>query len=286
MEVVIALLLIALVVLAVVRPAVQVVTVHDYQRGLRYRQGRLVGLLSTGSHVAVKPFTEIQLLDGRPTTLTVPAQEILTADGVALRVSLTARYVVADPVAAFANDQSWISALYVALHSGIRRALAGRTADDVLASRADLGPAVAEATASDIARIGVELLSVDVRDIMVPGELKRAYAGIVAARREGEAALERARGETAALRTLANAGRMVEDSPGLLQLRVLQQLGASSGNTVMLGIGTADGRQDGPSPQAIAGVAARTGLPAQPVERDGPPPSGRPRGTGRPPIGG
>ncbi|HEV7809018.1 MAG TPA: slipin family protein [Candidatus Limnocylindrales bacterium] len=286
MEVVIALLLIALVVLAVVRPAIQIVTVHDYQRGLRYRQGRLVGLLSTGSHLAVRPFTEIQLLDGRPTSLTVPSQEILTADGVALRVSLTARYVVADPVAAFANDQSWISALYVALHAGIRRALAGQTADDVLAARAELGPAVAEAIASDIARIGVELLSVDVRDIMVPGELKRAFAGIVAARREGEAALERARGETAALRSLANAGRMVEDSPGLLQLRVLQQLGSSSGNTVMLGIGTPEGRAGGAPAQAMAGVAARTGLPAQPGERDGSGPSGRPRGTGRPPVGG
>ena len=60
---------------------------------------------------------------------------------------------------------------------------------------------------------------------MVPGELKRAFAGIVAARREGEAALERARGETAALRSLANAGRLIEDNPGLLQLRILQQLG-------------------------------------------------------------
>src|SRR4051812_50217013 len=77
---------------------------------------------------------------------------------------------------------------------------------------------------------------VDVRDIMVPTELKRAFAGIVAARREGEAALERARGETAALRSLANAGRLVEDNPGLLQLRILQQLGASSGNTIMLGM--------------------------------------------------
>src|SRR4051812_36268942 len=82
---------------------------------------------------------------------------------------------------------------------------------------------------------------VDVRDVMVPSELKRAFAGIVAARREGEAAVERARGETAALRGLANAGRMLEDSPGLLQLRILQQLGASSGNSIVLGWPGSDG---------------------------------------------
>jgi regulator of protease activity HflC (stomatin/prohibitin superfamily) len=97
-----------------------------------------------------------------------------------------------------------------------------------------IGPAVFERTASKLARIGIELLSVDVRDVMVPGDLKRVFAGVVAARKEGEAALERVRSETAALRNLANAGRMVEENPGLLQLRMLQQLGASSGNTVML----------------------------------------------------
>ena len=261
MEFVIVALLIVLIVGVLVRPIFTVATVHDYQRGLRYRQGRFTGLLDPGTHIAVRPFTEIQLLDGRPTSITVPGQEILTADGVALRVSLTARYVVADPVAAVHNDQSYVTALYTALHRGLREALAGRTADDVLAARAEIGPAVGGAVASELARLGVELLGVDVRDVMVPSELKRAFAGIVAARREGEAALERARGETAALRSLANAGRMIEDNPGLLQLRILQQLGGSSGNTVMLGVPGSDGRSTPPSPA----VVARTATPPAPA---------------------
>jgi regulator of protease activity HflC (stomatin/prohibitin superfamily) len=241
-EVIIVLLLIVVIVAVLARAFVSVVTFRDYQRGLHYRQGKLVGLLSTGTHVAIRPITEIQLLDARPTQLTVPGQEILTADGVALKISLTAQYVVADPVAALTNDQSWQAALYAALHAGLRDAIAGRTADDVLASRAEIGPTIAGSVASEIARIGVELLSVDVRDVMVPGELKRAFAGVVAARREGEAALERARGEQAALRSLANAGRLLEDNPGLLQLRVIQQLGSTPGNTIMLDIGGSDGR--------------------------------------------
>lgn len=255
MEFVVVVLLILVIVGLLVRPLVTVATVHDYQRGLRYRDGRLVGLLDPGTHVALKPFTEIHVLDGRPTSITVPGQEILTADGVALRISLTARYVVADPVAAMTNDQNYVSALYIALHAGLREAIAGRTADEILAARADLGPAVGGAVASDLARLGLELLGVDVRDVMVPSELKRAFAGLVAARREGEAALERARGETAALRSLANAGRMVEDNPGLLQLRILQQLGGSSGNTIMLGMPGADGRAGPPPPPAAAATA-------------------------------
>ncbi len=242
MEVVVVLLIIVLAAALFLRPLVRIVTIHDYQRGLRYRRGRLAGLVDAGTHLTVRPLTEIHVLDARPTSITVPGQEILTADGVALKVSLTARYVVADPVAAITSDQNYVAALYMALHAGLRDALAGRTADEILAARAELGPAVGGAVASEIARIGVELLGVDVRDVMVPSELKRAFAGIVAARREGDAALERARGETAALRGLANAGRMLDDNPGLLQLRILQQLGASSGNTIMLGLPGADGR--------------------------------------------
>ncbi|MBA2718453.1 MAG: slipin family protein [Chloroflexi bacterium] len=261
MEVVVVLLLVGLIAALVLRPLVAVVTVHDYQRGLRYRQGRFAGLVEPGTHVTLKPVTEIHVLDGRPTSITVPGQEILTADGVALKVSLTARYVVADPVAAITADQNYVAALYTTLHAGLREALAGRTADEILAARAELGPVVGGAVASELARLGLELLGVDVRDVMVPSEMKRAFAGIVAARREGEAALERARGETAALRGLANAGRMLDDNPGLLQLRILQQLGGSSGNTIMLGVPAADGRvaraSGGTSSTSRGGAAGR-----------------------------
>ena len=255
LEVPLILLLIVLVIAILLRPIVRVVTVYDYQRGLRYRMGRFSGLVDAGPHVSLRGYNEIHVVDGRPTSLTVPGQEILTADGVALKVSLTARYVIADPIAAVTGDQDHLRALYVALQAALRVAIAGRTADEVLAARGDIGPATGAAVASDLARIGVELLGVDVRDVMVPGELKRAFAGIVAARREGEAALERARGETAALRSLANAGRLVEDNPGLLQLRLLQQLEASSGNTVVLGWPAAEGA---PSPRPpIMGGAGR-----------------------------
>jgi regulator of protease activity HflC (stomatin/prohibitin superfamily) len=201
------------------------------------------------------------ILDGRPTFLTLEGQEILTADVVPIKVSVAARYVVGDPVAAVTGEQSYAMALRLELQLGLREALAGRTADQLLADRAAIGPAVLERTASRLARIGIELLSVEVRDLMVSGELKRAFAGVVTARKEGEAALERARGETASLRNLANAGRMVEENPGLLQLRMLQQLGASPGSSVVLtmpdGAGPADGGLSGSPSRAPAARGAR-----------------------------
>jgi regulator of protease activity HflC (stomatin/prohibitin superfamily) len=252
----IALIVVILVVL-LLRAWVRVVTVHDFERGLRYRRGRFSGLIDPGTHISLPPFTEVRVLDGRPTFVTIEGQEVLTSDGVPLKVSLAARYVVSDPVAAITGDQSFGRALYIELQLALREVLAAGTVDDVLASRAKVGPAVLERCASKLARIGVELLSVDVRDLMVPGDLKRVFAGVVAARKEGEAGLERVRSETAALRNLANAGRMVEDNPGLLQLRMLQQLGQSSGNTVMLTMPDGQG-----SPVSTPGPASRA-RPAQ-----------------------
>jgi len=260
-------LLLAIVAVALlVRAFVGVVTVHDYERGLRYRSGRFSGLVDPGSHVIIRPFTEVRILDGRPAFLVVEGQEVLTSDGVAVKVSLAARYVVGDPVAAVTNEQDFRRAIYLELQLGLRDALAAGTVEEVFAARSKIGPAVLERTASSLARIGVELLSVEVRDLMVPGELKRLFAGVVAARKEGEASLERVRAETASLRGLANAGRMIEDNPGLLQLRMLQQVGGSTGNTVLLsmpdgqGGGSTTGANGAPATEA-ARRARRAGGP-------------------------
>ena len=257
MEQLIGPLILVLAVIAIallVRAFVKVVTIHDYERGLRYRNGRFTGLVAPGSHLAIRPFSEVQILDGRPAFLTVEGQEVLTSDGVAVKVSLAARYVVGDPVAAVTSDQDFRRAIYIELQLGLRDALAQGTLEEIFAARSKIGPAVMERTASSLARLGVELLGVEVRDLMVPGELKRLFAGVVAARKEGEASLERVRAETAALRSLANAGRMVEDNPGLLQLRMLQQVGGSTGNTVLLSM--PDGQGGSGSGAAGNGAAA------------------------------
>ncbi len=212
------------------------VTVHEFQRGLRFERGRIVGLLEAGSHWFLRPFTEILVVDSRPSSMAVEGQEVLTADGVGVKVSLVVRSVVGDPVARLNADQDADRLLYLLVQLGLREVVAGRELADVLAARTTIGPAIAEIAAARMGEIGIELLSVDVRDVMVPSDLKRAYAAVVTARQEGAASLERARGETAALRNLANAGRLLDDHPGLLSLRLVQELSASGGNTVVLGL--------------------------------------------------
>jgi regulator of protease activity HflC (stomatin/prohibitin superfamily) len=84
--------------------------------------------------------------------------------------------------------------------------------------------------------LGLKLISVNLKDLMFPGKLKEVCAQAVSSRKEGLAILEKARGETAALRSLANAAKMLEANPHLLQLRLVQSLGQSSGNSLVFGM--------------------------------------------------
>lgn len=233
---ILALGLLVVVAVAVVRLLFDVVTVHDYERGLRYTRGKFTGLVDAGVYATFRPLSTLRVFDVRPVYLPLEGQEVLTKDGANVRITLIARYVVGDPAAAVRADQDFRRAIYVTLQLALRDALAGRTLDELLESRAQLGSRVFDTAAAPLAKLGIELLSVAVRDVMVPAELKRAFAGAIAAQKEGAIALERARGETAALRNLANAARMLEDHPSLVQLRVLQEIGASSGNTVVVGM--------------------------------------------------
>ena len=230
------LILVIAIVASVLARLVGTTTVHEYERGVRFVRGRFVGLAEAGTAYYLRPTTEIRVLDVRPTSMTIEGQEVMTSDGVALKISLVARFVIGDAAAYVLTDSASGRTMYLDIQLGLREVVAGRTIDEVLAARTTIGPEILTLVAPQVMTIGIELTAVEVRDVMVPAELKRAFAAVVAARHEGAASLERARGETAALRSLANAGRMIGDNPGLLSLRVVQELSARSGNTVVLGL--------------------------------------------------
>jgi regulator of protease activity HflC (stomatin/prohibitin superfamily) len=212
------------------------VTVLEFERGLRYVRGRFTGVLSPGQYYIWASTTSVRKVDVRPKVTAVSGQEVLSSDGVALKVSIVARYRVADPALAVNGVENYEAALYTALQLALRTVVSATPVEALLANRGALGKQITELSITAAAAAGLELLDADLKDLTLPGELKKIFAQVVRARQEGLAALEKARGETAALRNLANAAQMIERNPGLMQLRVLQVLGQQSGNTVVLGL--------------------------------------------------
>ena len=212
------------------------VTIFEYERGLRFRRGRLDRVLEPGAYWYVPSLTRIQKVDVRPTRVAVAGQEVLSADGVAVKASVVATYKVADPQRAVLATDDFRTAAYTELQLALRAIISEHKVEDLLQQRSEFSTRLKALPAANLTAIGLELQDAALRDLTLPGELKKIFSQVVKARQEGLAALERARGETAALRNLANAAQMIERSPSLVQLRLLQAVSQQPGNTLVLGV--------------------------------------------------
>jgi regulator of protease activity HflC (stomatin/prohibitin superfamily) len=111
--------------------------------------------------------------------------------------------------------------------------VASVTLEALLGQRVSLGPQLVELITPRAETLGVKIHSAEVRDVMLPSDLRKAFGETLKARQEGLASLERARGESAALRNLANAARLLESQPALTTLRFLQTLEGKPQTLVM-----------------------------------------------------
>lgn len=207
--------------------------VRQWEQALLFRHGALLETLGPGAHRRWRRGYTVTTVDTRPSVLTVPTQEIPTADGVTVKITVAGAIRVVDPVAYVTETQDAMGALYLAVQIALREVVAGASVEQLLGDRGEIGTALRAAITGTDA-LGITIERIEAKDIVLSAELKRAQAEVLLARAEGQAALERARGETAALRSLANAARLAADNPALLQLRLYQQLGAGGANTVVI----------------------------------------------------
>ncbi|MBA3534171.1 MAG: slipin family protein [Ardenticatenales bacterium] len=222
--------------LTALRRLVTRIIVFEYERGVLYKEGKFERLLEPGPHWTFPAWHTVQKMDMRQRFITVVGQEVLSADNVPLKVSLAARYEVVDVRASMLNSADYQQALYLELQLALREIVASVPIDELLTKRQSIGEQLLALTEARATSLGLRLLAADIKDVMFPGEIKRMFAEVVRAQKEGLAALERARGESAALRSLANAAKLLEGNPALLQLRLLQTVSESKGNTIVLGL--------------------------------------------------
>lgn len=216
------------------------VIVNEYEAGLLYDDGRFVRALSAGRYRLWNGFghtRRVTTVDLRQTTVSINGQEMLTADKVTLRLNLAASYRVTDAVLAVNSVQSYTTALYTELQLGLRSIVTTMELDVLMADRDALAADLLARVQPAAATFGVRLESVRVRDVILPGEVKKMLAREAEALREGRAALVAAREETAATRAALNTARMLAENPVLMQLKGLQALESVAdkhGNTVVL----------------------------------------------------
>lgn len=206
--------------------------------GLVYNKGKFLKVLGAGRHIRWGRHFTLGVQDIRKTSLLVAGQEVLTADNVGMKLSVLVTYQVTDPAKAAHETQHWQGDLHNSAQLALRAVVGGVAVEALLGQRLNIGAQLLSRVQQEAAQIGVNVLAVEVKDAMFPADLKRAFADVLKAKQEGQAALERARGESASLRNLANAARVLEGNPALMNLRLMQSLTAAqnSGNTLVLGL--------------------------------------------------
>jgi regulator of protease activity HflC (stomatin/prohibitin superfamily) len=176
------------------------VIIKDTHRCLWYENGVLAKILEAGRYELPlfqgwfrRPWVEIVLVDVRERELTIKGQEILTADKVAIRVSIIVQFRVADPRAAIHEVEKYEERLYSDVQLAARRSLASMTLDEILTNRNRLSEDILHDVKEIAACYGVSILRADVKDLVFPGNLQEIMNKVLAAERTAQAQLVEAK---------------------------------------------------------------------------------------------
>ncbi len=198
--------------------------VQEYERGVIFRLGRLVGARGPGLFFLIPGVEAMRKVDLRIVTLDVPAQEAITRDNVTIKVNAVVYFRVVDPEDAVVKVLDFLRATSLIAQTTLRSILGQSDLDHLLSEREKINQELQQVIDQQTDAWGVKVTSVEVRDIELPQSMQRAMARQAEAEREKRAKIIHAEGEFSASQQLANAAQVIGSQPATLQLRYLQTL--------------------------------------------------------------
>ena len=198
--------------------------VPEYERGVIFRLGRLVGARGPGLFFVWPPVERMIRVDTRVVTMDVPAQEVITRDNVTLKVSAVLYFMVIDPNKAVVNVMDYFRATMQIAQTNVRSVLGQVELDTVLADRTRLNTEIQQIIDEQTEPWGVKVTIVEIKDVELPQTMQRSMARQAEAEREKRAKIIHAEGEFLASQQLARAADVIANEPVTLQLRYLQTL--------------------------------------------------------------
>lgn len=200
--------------------------VPAYSAGVLKLDGKVDRLLQPGVYGFWRfgRDVSVEVVDLRVQGLDVAGQEILTRDKVALRLNLAATWCFVDVLGAYAELQKPSDHLYRELQFALRAVVGTRTLDELLEDKQVVDTTVISQVQARLAGSGIDVRSVGLKDIVLPGEMKTILAQVVEAEKSAQANVIRRREETAATRSLLNTAKVMEENPTALRLKELETL--------------------------------------------------------------
>jgi regulator of protease activity HflC (stomatin/prohibitin superfamily) len=198
--------------------------VQEYERGVIFRLGRLVGARGPGLIFLIPGVERMVKIDLRTITMDVPAQEAITRDNVTVKVNAVVYFKVLNPEDAVVKVLDYIRATSLIAQTTLRSVLGQSNLDELLSSRDRINQQLQQIIDEQTAPWGVKVSVVEVRDLELPHTMQRAMARQAEAEREKRAKIIHAQGEFEAAAQLSQAAAIIGAEPATLQLRYLQTL--------------------------------------------------------------
>ena len=197
---------------------------REYQRGVLFRLGRLGEMKGPGWYWLIPFVDRVVRVDTRIITYQLETQETITRDGVAVRVNAVLWFRAESPIQVVNSVENWMSATVQAAETALRDAIGQSDLDHLLKDRASINQRLQQLLREASLKWGVEIDSVEMKDIDIPEQMQRAIAKEAEAIREKRARIVRAEGEQEAAAKLSSAAETISRAPGALELRRLQTL--------------------------------------------------------------
>lgn len=198
--------------------------VQEYERGVIFRLGRLVGPRGPGLFFIIPFVDRMVKVDLRVVTLDIPSQECITRDNVTVKINAVVYYRVIDPARAIVQVEDYRRATWNIAQTTLRNVIGQSELDELLAHRERINEKLQRIIDEQTEPWGVKVSIVEVKDVELPQGMQRAMARQAEAEREKRAKIIHAEGEFQAAQQLAEAAKVVSTQPAAIQLRYLQTL--------------------------------------------------------------
>ena len=198
--------------------------VNQYERGIVLTMGKYTSTRNPGWTFLMPIFQSMQKVDIRIKTVDVPEQEAITKDNIPIAINAVIYYQVTDPNKAVLDVENFYYAVNQLAQITMRNMVGAVTLEELLRDRESISLKIKENVDKATLTWGIQVHDVDLKDIVIPPDLKRTIAKVAEAERERKASIIRAEGEVVAAESITKAATMLASAPGVLHLRTLQSI--------------------------------------------------------------
>lgn len=213
--------------------------VNQYERGVKFQLGKFTKMVDPGWRLVIPIFQSMTKVDIRVKAVDVPLQEAITKDNVSAKINAVIYYRVTDVAKATLEVENFWYAVNQLAQTTMRNVVGEMELDQLLANRDAAAQRIREIVDAATDMWGIQVGSVDLKDIVLPEDMQRVIARQAEAEREKRAVIIKAAGEVEAAQNIANAAKILGEAPGALHLRTLStinDLSSDQSNTVIFAV--------------------------------------------------